>query len=702
MGEPNTMLLAEATAEHRRLSAYLKAQNTAYYQDDAPKVSDAEYDAHLRSLRELEDLFPQLVHSDSPSQTVGSTPARGFGKVQHSVPMLSLDNAFNSEDLREFEGRVRRFLGLGPQDDVAFFAEPKIDGLSASLRYERGEFIQGSTRGDGKEGEDITANLRTLQDLPLKLDGTKTAIPDMFEVRGEVYMSIGDFQDLNQRQADRGAKEFANPRNAAAGSLRQLDIAITASRKLKFFAYAWGAASDIGGASQFEVLDQFSKWGFSVNPLSRVCKNMAEAIDAYRKIEELRSELDYDIDGVVFKVNRLDWQSRLGFVSRSPRWAIAHKFPAERATTKVQDIEVQVGRTGALTPVARLEPVTVGGVVVSNATLHNEEEIQRKDIRIGDTVVVQRAGDVIPQVVEVVLDKRPENTTPYLLPTKCPVCGSHAVREKNSVTGKDDIVRRCTGGLICAAQAVERLKHFVSRTAFDIDGLGIKQIELFYNRGLIKTPVDIFMLEENDRGSLQKIKNFEGFGDKAVRNLFGAINDRRNIDLDRFIYALGIRHVGQGNARLLAKNYLSLDALLETFGPEQLDPGKMYVDLLNIDGIGGAVADAVKEFFSEVTNRQLLNDLTEQLKINLFDVPGDDSPVSGKTIVFTGSLELMSRAEAKAQAENLGAKVSGSVSAKTDILVAGAKAGSKLKKAESLGVTTMSEQEWVDMIGQSS
>ncbi len=695
------MSLLDATAEHRRLSADLKTHNTAYYQNDAPSISDAEYDVLLRTLRELEILFPQLVHSDSPSQTVGSAPARGFGKVQHSVPMLSLDNAFNGEDLREFEGRVRRFLGLGPLEDIAFFAEPKIDGLSASLRYEKGEFIQGATRGDGKEGEDITANLRTLQDLPLNLDGRKTAIPEMFDVRGEVYMSIADFQDLNQRQVARGSKVFANPRNAAAGSLRQLDVAITASRKLKFFAYAWGAVSDVGGASQFEVLDQFSKWGFSVNPLCRVCKNMAEAIDAYRKIEELRAKLDYDIDGVVFKVNRLDWQSRLGFVSRSPRWAIAHKFPAEKATTTVQDIEVQVGRTGALTPVARLDPVTVGGVVVSNATLHNEEEIQRKDIRIGDTVVVQRAGDVIPQVVEVVLDKRPENTEPYLLPTICPVCGSHAVREKNIATGKDDIVRRCTGGLVCSAQAVERLKHFVSRTAFDIDGLGAKQIELFYTRELIKSPVDIFTLEENDRKSLQKIKNFDGFGDKAVRNLFSAIDDRRKIDLDRFIYALGIRHVGQGNARLLAKNYLTLDELLEVFSPEQTEPGKMYVDLLNIDGIGDAVADAVKEFFSEETNRKLLADLAGQIKINSFDVPDDDSPVSGKIVVFTGSLELMSRAEAKAQAENLGAKVSGSISAKTDILVAGAKAGSKLKKAESLGVTTMTEQEWVEMIGQS-
>jgi len=702
MVEPKDMPLDAATAEHRRLTVFLQEQNRAYYQADAPNVSDAEYDVNLHQLRLIEKTFPQLISRESPSQIVGSAPSRGFGKVQHTVPMLSLDNAFNSEDLREFDGRVRRFLGLAPQEDVAFFAEPKIDGLSASLRYENGVFVQGATRGDGKEGEDITQNLRTLQDLPLTLDGSRSSIPDLFEVRGEVYMSIADFQQLNQKQAEAGNKVFANPRNAAAGSLRQLDVKITASRKLRLFAYAWGDVSEVGGKTQAEVLDQFSNWGFSVNPLSRVCSNMSEAIDAYRKIEELRSSLDYDIDGVVFKVNRLDWQSRLGFVSRSPRWAIAHKFPAEQATTQVEDIEVQVGRTGALTPVARLAPVNVGGVVISNATLHNEEEIQRKDIRIGDTVVVQRAGDVIPQVVEVLLDKRPVDTEAYNLPTVCPVCGSHAVRETNPLTGKEDVVRRCTGGLVCSAQAVERLKHFVSRTAFDIDGLGAKQIELFYNKGLVKSPVDIFTLEKRDQENpLQKIKNFEGFGDKAVRNLFGAIDQRREIDLDKFIYALGIRHIGQGNARLLAKNYLSLDALLDVFSADQPDPGKVYVDLLNIDGIGAAVADAVKEFFSEEKNRELLLNLAAQISIHTFEVPDEDSPVSGKTVVFTGSLELMSRAEAKAQAENLGAKVSGSISAKTDYLVAGAKAGSKLKKAEALGVITMSEQEWLDMIGKS-
>ncbi|MFT6557512.1 NAD-dependent DNA ligase LigA [Sneathiella sp.] len=700
MQDASNLSLEEAAEEHREMSATLKALSAAYYQEDAPRVDDAEYDALFRKLQEIEVAFPELVNDESPTQRVGAAPAKGFGKVRHSVPMLSLDNAFNSEDLREFEGRVRRFLGLPRTEDVAFFAEPKIDGLSASLRYENARFVQGATRGDGQEGEDITENLKTLQDLPLRLKGDKNLHPDVFEVRGEVYMSISDFQILNENQAKAGQKIFANPRNAAAGSLRQLDKKITASRKLRLFAYAWGEASDVPGLTQSEVLEQFSQWGFSVNPLSKVCHNMEEAIDAYRKIEELRATLDYDIDGVVFKVNRLDWQSRLGFVSRSPRWAIAHKFPAEKATTLVKDIEIQVGRTGALTPVARLAPVSVGGVVVSNATLHNEEEIERKDIRVGDTVVIQRAGDVIPQVVEVLVDKRDESTSqPFQYPTVCPVCGSHAVREINALSGKEDVVRRCTGGLICDAQAMERLKHFVSRNAFDIDGLGAKQIELFYKLGWVKSPVDIFALEETDKTRLQKIKNLEGFGEKAVRNLFEAINQRREIELDRFIFALGIRHVGQGNARLLAKNYLTLENLLDAFSADQADPGKVYVDLLNIDGIGAAVADAVKEFFTEEKNREILKALQNQLVVIDFEAPSNDSPVAGKTVVFTGSLELMTRAEAKAKAEGLGAKVSGSVSAKTDYVVAGAKAGSKLKKAEDFGVAVVTEQEWLDLIG---
>ncbi|MEH6547163.1 MAG: NAD-dependent DNA ligase LigA, partial [Sneathiella sp.] len=486
-------------------------------------------------------------------------------------------------------------------------------------------------------------------------------------------------------------------------SLRQLDTSITASRNLRLFAYAWGDASEIPGKSQSEILEQFAKWGFSVNPLSRVCANMAEAIDSYRKIEELRSSLDYDIDGVVFKVNRLDWQARLGFVSRSPRWAIAHKFPAEKASTLVQDIEIQVGRTGALTPVARLHPVTVGGVVVSNATLHNEEEIERKDIRVGDTVIIQRAGDVIPQVVEVNLAKRPENSLSFKFPTVCPVCGSHAVKEINATTGKTDVIRRCTGGLICRAQAVERLKHFVSRNALDIDGLGAKQIEAFYADDLIKSPADIFTLKKRDStpGNLQRLKNRDGFGDKAINNLFGAIDERRHIDLDRFIYALGIRHIGQGNARLLARNYVTFDNLRAALDTARDDAGEQYVDLLNIDGIGEAVADATREFFNEEKNQKILNELLEEVEILDFDIPTNDSPIAGKIVVFTGSLELMTRAEMKARAEGLGAKVSGSISAKTDYLVAGEKAGSKLKKATDLGVQVLTEQEWVDLMGAS-
>ncbi|MBE7636696.1 NAD-dependent DNA ligase LigA [Sneathiella sp. P13V-1] len=696
MAENTPLSLQDAAEEHERLSEYLKEQNRAYYQEDDPNISDAEYDALMLQLKELEAAYPDLVKADSPTQTVGAATSRGFGKVLHAVPMLSLDNAFDNADLREFEIRVKRFLGRPVDENVAFFSEPKIDGLSASLRYEKGVFVRGATRGDGREGEDITENLKTIEDIPKQLQGD--SIPDVFEVRGEVYMAISDFQELNENQAKKDAKVFANPRNAAAGSLRQLDVKVTKSRKLKFFAYAWGEVAELPGQTQKEILDQFKAWGFQVNPYSKVCLNMEEAIEAYNQIEADRASLDYDIDGVVFKVNRLDWQDRLGFVSRSPRWAIAHKFPAEKAITKLLAIDIQVGRTGALTPVARLEPVNVGGVVVSNATLHNEEEIERKDVRIGDTVVIQRAGDVIPQIVEVQLDKREEGAEVFEFPKTCPVCGSHAVREKNPTTGKDDVVRRCTGGLVCKAQAVERLKHFISRNAFDIDGLGAKQVELFYNLEKIKTPVDIFRLEENDKKDLRKIKNLEGFGDKAVSNLFNAIDDRRSVDLDRFIFALGIRHIGQGNARLLAKNYLTIDALMKAFDAEQTDQGVAYTELLNIDGIGEAVADAVKEFFSEPQNRELLFDLMKEVTVIEFEAPDLESEVAGKTVVFTGSLELMTRAEAKAQAESLGAKVSGSVSAKTDYLVAGAKAGSKLKKAESLGVQTLTEQEWLDMI----
>ena len=702
MADIKDMSAEDAKAEHQKLAAAIKSHDEAYYAHDAPVVSDAEYDRLRKRLIDLERAFPGLVTPESPTQNVGVAPAKGFGKVRHRVPMLSLDNAFSNDELREFEGRIRRFLGLGPTEEVAFFAEPKIDGLSASLRYENGRFIQGATRGDGQVGEDITGNLKGVVDLPLEITRQGAPIPGFFEIRGEVYMSKPDFLALNNSQERSGGKIFANPRNAAAGSLRQLDTAITASRNLRFFAYAWGEVSEVPGTTQSEVLAQFEKWGFSVNPLSRVCANMEEAIDAYRKIEELRASLDYDIDGVVFKVNRLDWQERLGFVSRSPRWAIAHKFPAERAYTVIEGIEIQVGRTGALTPVARLHPVTVGGVVVSNATLHNEEEIARKDIRIGDTVLIQRAGDVIPQVVEVNIEKRPEDSQPFKFPTKCPVCGSHAVKEINETTGKEDVVRRCTGGLICRAQAVERLKHFVSRNALDIDGLGAKLIEAFYEDGLVRSPADIFTLEKRDTapGNLTRIKNREGFGEKAASNLFSAINDRRNVPLDRFIYALGIRHIGQGNARLLARNYLTFDNLRASLSQSGAAAGTAYAELLNIDGIGAAVANAVVEFFNEEKNQQMLDDLLAEISITDFEAPAQDSSIAGKTVVFTGSLELMTRQEMKARAEGLGAKVSGSISAKTDYLVAGANAGSKLKKAAELGVTILSEQEWLDLIGR--
>lgn len=690
----------EIADEYRKLSGEKSRHDLLYHQEDNPQIPDADYDAICRKLLALEKEYPALRVADSPSQSVGAAPARGFGKITHKVPMLSLDNAFDAEDLREFDTRIRRFLGLGVTDALSFLGEPKIDGLSAAVRYEKGRLVQAATRGDGQTGEDITRNMLTVLDLPHKLAGAESDIPDYFEVRGEVYMSGRDFRELNENQLAAGEKIFANPRNAAAGSLRQLDVSVTASRNLRFFAYAWGDVSALPADTQAGVMGQFEKWGFTVNPLLKVCRNMDEAISFYREIEQKRSALDYDIDGIVFKVNRLDWQGRLGFVSRSPRWAIAHKFPAEQATTVIEAIEIQVGRTGALTPVARLQPVTVGGVVVSNATLHNEDEITRKDIRAHDTVVIQRAGDVIPQVVEVKLDKRPADSKAFDFPETCPICGSHAVNELNSHTGKPDVIRRCTGGLVCSAQAVERLKHFVSRNAFDIEGLGAKQIEAFYHDGLIKTPADIFKLQQRDRepGNLTRLKNREGFGDKAVTNLFQAIADKSaGVELDRFIFALGIRHVGQGNARLLAKNYLTIATVMEKLDMVGDVDGTNYTDLINIDGIGAVVADAARDFFSEPHNQEMLADLLAELSVAVFEAPDEGSPVAGKTVVFTGSLELMTRAEAKARAEALGVKVSGSISAKTDYLVAGAKAGSKLKKAESLGVTVLSEAEWLEL-----
>ena len=692
------LTIKEATTELERLSEEIKRHDLAYHQKDTPEISDAAYDALRQRNESIEARFPQLKREDSPTDLVGAAPSGAFGKVAHKVAMLSLSNGFSDEDVREFWTRVSRFLNLKEGDGLEVTAEPKIDGLSASLRYEKGVFTIGATRGDGREGENVTENLRTISDIPAKLKGK--IIPEAFEVRGEVYMSHADFAALNSRQIEAGKPAFANPRNAAAGSLRQLDPKITASRPLRFFAYAWGDASEVPGETQADVVRQFAEWGFEVNPLFGVCKSVEDLIAFYHEVEEKRADLGYDIDGIVYKVNRLDWQQRLGFVSRSPRWALAHKFPAEQAFTELEGIDIQVGRTGALTPVARLKPVTVGGVVVSNATLHNEDEINRKDIRIGDTVVVQRAGDVIPQIVRVVLDKRPEGAVPYKLPELCPACGSHAVREINEKTGETDVVRRCTGGLICPAQAVERLRHFVSRNAFDIEGLGEKQIAAFYEDGLIRQPGDIFTLAERDAKNLKKMKDREGWGGTSVKKLFAAIDERRTIDIDRFIFALGIRHVGETNARLLSRSYGTLDYFIEEMEKAADPDSDARRDLLSIDGVGEVLAGALIDFFAEEHNREVLKALSDA-GVKAVPLPAQEttSPVAGKTVVFTGSLERMTRAEAKARAEQLGAKVAGSVSAKTDLLVAGADAGSKLTKAASLGVKVISEDEWIELAG---
>ena len=686
----------QAAAELKRLAKVIAEHDKRYYQQDAPTVSDAEYDALRARNNEIEARFPELIRKDSPSQRVGAAPTGRFKKVRHAVPMLSLDNAFSDEDVVEFAERVARFLKL--TETPAFTAEPKIDGLSLSLRYEGGVLITGATRGDGAEGEDVTANVKTLDDIPQKLKGRK--LPDIVEVRGEVYMTHEDFLKLNKRQADAGEQVFANPRNSAAGSLRQKDPSITASRPLKFFAYSWGEMSEMPAATQTAMVEWLGTCGFVTNPLFVTCKSVEAMLAFYRDIEMKRARLGYDIDGVVYKLDRLDWQQRLGFVSRSPRWAIAHKFPAEKATTIVKDIDIQVGRTGALTPVAKLEPVTVGGVVVSNATLHNEDEIERKDVRIGDTVMIQRAGDVIPQVLAVVLEKRPKNARPYKFPDTCPVCGSHAVREINERTGKVDAVRRCTGGLICPAQAVERIRHFVSRDAFDIEGLGEKQVEAFFADGLIMTPADIFTLEKRNKRASKKLEDREGYGATSVRNLFAAIEQRRKIALNRLIYALGIRHVGETNAKLLARHYGTIEAFVE--GVKAAGKGhesEAWQELNNIAGIGEVVADAIAEFFKERKNREALDHLLEEIEVEPMEQAKTDSPVAGKTVVFTGTLEKMTRNEAKAQAERLGAKVAGSVSKKTDLVIAGPGAGSKLADAQKFGVKVLSEDEWLTLVG---
>ena len=699
----------DARAELERLADEIKRHDTHYFTDDAPQISDADYDALRVRNTAIEERFPRLVRDDSPSNRIGVAPGGTFGKVRHRVPMLSLGNAFNDADVREFEERIRRFLKLSESEPIAFTAEPKIDGLSISLRYENGRFVEAATRGDGTEGENVTANVATLHELPAKLKGSD--IPDVIDIRGEIYLSHADFAQLNADQAEAGAKVFANPRNAAAGSLRQLDSTITASRPLRFFAYAWGEASSLPAETQFGVVTAFQAWGLPTNPHTEVCATAEELVAYHTRIGEQRATLGYDIDGIVYKIDRLDLQERLGFVSRAPRWAIAHKFPAEKATTILRDIEIQVGRTGALTPVAKLEPVTVGGVVVSNATLHNEDEIARKDIRVGDTVRIQRAGDVIPQIVEVVENKRTASSKAYEIPTLCPACGSHAEREVDEKSGEADVVRRCTGGLICPAQAKERLKHFVSRNAFDIEGLGAKQIEMFFEDGRIMQPADIFTLEQRNARSEKPLQDQKGFGQKSVDNLFSAIQTRRAIELDRLIYALGIRHVGETTARDLARAFGTWENFRQTIeaagaeeaakdGTDAAD-SEAYAEINNIDGIGPSVTNALIAFFGEDHNTRALNDLVVHLSVSSVEAPvaAAGSEVAGKTVVFTGTLEKLSRSEAKAQAERLGAKVSGSVSKKTDFLVAGEAAGSKLTKARDLGVTVLTEDEWIEFTG---
>src|SRR5712691_7079983 len=687
---------AQAKAELARLAAAIGEHDKRYYQEDAPTVSDAAYDALRRRNEAIEARFPDLVRADSPSGRVGAQPAAKFAKVRHAVPMLSLGNAFDDEEVREFVERVRRFLRLPEDERIAFTAEPKIDGLSCTLRYEGGRLVRGATRGDGSEGEDVTPNVKTLADIPDELRGK--GVPEICEVRGAVYMTKSAFLKLNARQQAAGRQVFVNPRNSAAGSLRQLDPAITASRPLGFFAYGWGEISALPAGTQSGMVEWFAARGFKTNPLMRVCDQVEAMLAFHHQIESQRGTLDYDIDGVVYKVDRLDWQQRLGFVSRNPRWAVAHKFPAEKATTTIKAIEIQVGRTGALTPVAKLEPVTVGGVVVQNATLHNADEIARLDVRIGDTVTIQRAGDVIPQVLGVVAEKRPKGAKPYCFPKVCP-CPLHTpVVRETTATGEEGAVSRCSGEFACPYQRIEHLKHFVSRRAFDIEGLGEKQIEFFYEQGWVREPADIFTLEQ--RNSTIRLEQREGFGETSVRNLFRAIEARREILLERFLYALGVRHVGETTARVLARASGSWDAFLQAC--ERLVAGDADVreELDAIDQIGDTVIEGLASYFGEAHNRRIVQRLTAQVRIIDAERPVRHSAVAGKTVVFTGALEKMTREEAKARAERLGAKTAGSVSKNTDYVVAGPGAGSKLAKAKELGVTVLSEDDWLRLVGE--
>ena len=685
----------QARLEHARLEEEIAAHDKRYHQQDAPTITDAEYDALKKRLFELEAAYPELKTMLGASSRVGAAPAAGFAKVKHSKPMLSLDNAFAEEDVADFLGRIRRFLNLKDGDDLTLVAEPKIDGLSASLRYENGELVRAATRGDGQEGEDVTANIRTLkQDVPHKLSGK--GWPEVLEIRGEVYMTRADFLKLNEAQEAAGQKIFANPRNAAAGSLRQLDSSITEKRPLRFFGYSWGEVSEPFTGKLSDVRNKLDSWGFTLNPHVELCHSVDDLMAYYNDIAGRRAKLAFDIDGVVYKVDRLDWQERLGFVSRSPRWAVAHKFPAEQAQTLLENIDIQVGRTGTLTPVAKLKPVNVGGVLVSNATLHNEDEIRRKDVRIGDTVIIQRAGDVIPQVVSVVLDKRPKGAVEYAFPTKCPICGQPAEREVDA-SGAEDVRRRCTGSVSCPAQAMEGLRHFVSRNAFDIEGIGEKQIAAFYEWGWIKEPSDIFKLPKQHSADLRKK---EGYGDTSVDNLIRSIDQRRTIGFDRFLFALGIRHVGQERARLVAMHYETPERWLAAMDEAEARHGEAWGDLNSIDKMGDVVAEAIVGFATRKQSRAVIDHLLKELtEVVPPEKPTADSAVSGKTVVFTGSLEKFTRDEAKARALSLGAKVAGSVSKKTDYLVAGPGAGSKLAEAQKHGVLVLSEDDWLKLIG---
>lgn len=681
---------AEAKVELQRLAEEMAKSDDAYYQNDAPYLTDAEYDSLKKRNQQIEEKFPHLIRSDSPSKKIGAPVKSDFNKIEHKVPMLSLGDIFSEEELIEFVEGIRRFLKT--DEDIAFTAEPKMDGLSFSARYENGILVSAATRGDGKTGEDITANIKTIADLPQTV--TAPDFPPVMEMRGEVYMSKADFLELNRQNADQNKKTFANPRNAAAGSLRQLDPEITRNRKLSLLVYTWGEVSNICWNSQQEFLTCAQKWGFPVNPYNRLCHNPNEVINSYETLLQTRADLPYDIDGIVYKVNDLTLQQRLGFLTRTPRWAIAHKFPAEKAITRLNNIRIQVGRTGALTPVADLEPVNVGGVLVSHATLHNEDEIRRKDIRIGDYVVIQRAGDVIPQVLSVITEKRPADSQAFIFPQICPQCGAHAIKEE------DEAVRRCTGGLTCPAQAIERLKHFVSREAFNIEGLGAKVIEQFYHEGILQNPADIFTLQKrngsNDLfssvGGLH-LENREGWGKKSVDNLFKAIAEKQTISLERFIYALGIRQVGTATSLLIAKHYTEFNNFMNQMRAGDIDA------LISIDGIGEAMAHDIVEFFREKHNVDIIERLLQAVTVEKYiDTTDYNSPLAGKIIVFTGTLEQMTRAEAKAKALSSGAKVSGSVSANTDLVIVGADAGSKAKKAQDLNIKTISEEEFMNLI----